>query len=312
MRNFLKVREVRRAALLVLALIPVLAALTPHQARTPQTAVDELLAADRAFSAASARTDLITGITAMLASDVLMGAPGGTFAEGPAAIAAALRRDSLNATSRAEWTPVRGGISADGTQGFTYGYMTVTRGDGSHIPLKYLSYWVRGEDGWRVAAYRRGRRPEGQVPSTMLAPALPERMVPPSRDAALMIAHRLSVAMAEKDFSDDAQVMGLGPAFAKWGSADAMNLGGPNDTTFVLGNEAIGRAVGGATPSAPAPIHWSSEKAVFVASSGDLAVSIGVIRPNTPPADGRPAGGSSFFTVWRRAGPGAPWRYVAE
>ena len=44
-------------------------------AATPQSVVDELLAADRAFSAASAKTDLVSGLTAMFAEDVV----GGTF-----------------------------------------------------------------------------------------------------------------------------------------------------------------------------------------------------------------------------------------
>jgi hypothetical protein len=49
---------------------------------------------------------------------------------------------------------------------------------------------------------------------------------------------------------------------------------------------------------------------VIVASSGDLGVTIGMIHPNTPRA-GQPAN-FPFFTIWRRANPTAPWRYVAE
>jgi hypothetical protein len=46
-------------------------------------------------------------------------------------------------------------------------------------------------------------------------------------------------------------------------------------------------------------------------TSGDLAVTIGIIRLNTPPAAGEPAA-FPFFTVWQRASPAEPWRYVAE
>jgi len=38
---------------------------------------------------------------------------------------------------------------------------------------------------------------------------------------------------------------GTGPAFTRFGSPDAINLGGPDAETFVIGNQAIGMAVGG-------------------------------------------------------------------
>ncbi len=97
----------------------------PPTARlTPQAVVDELLAADRRFSAASAQTDLVDGLSAMFAPDVAMPVPGNGFAVGTAEVVAALRANPENATSRAEWMPVRGGVSADGLQGYTWGYMT--------------------------------------------------------------------------------------------------------------------------------------------------------------------------------------------
>src|SRR4029079_1378143 len=124
------------------------AALLLLAAASPQSAVDELLAADRGFSAASAKTDLVSGLTAMFADDVVIPMPPGTFVDGRAAVAAALRTNADNLTSRTEWTPVRGGISADGQHGFTFGYMTIHRQDGSDLPLKYLSYWVKRREGW--------------------------------------------------------------------------------------------------------------------------------------------------------------------
>ena len=60
----------------------------------------------------------------------------------------------------------------------------------------------------------------------------------------------------------------------------------------------------------PSPVRWATERS-FVASSGDLGVSIGTIRTNRPGADGRPDD-FPFFTVWRRDRPDAPWRYIAE
>src|SRR5262249_59485577 len=104
---------------------------------TPQTVVDELLAADRAFSAASAKTDLVAGLSAMFADDVVIPMPPGQFVNGKAAVVEALRSNADNLTARTEWTPARGGISADGQQGFTFGYMVIRRADGATLPLKY-------------------------------------------------------------------------------------------------------------------------------------------------------------------------------
>jgi len=50
---------------------------------------------------------------------------------------------------------------------------------------------------------------------------------------------------------------------------------------------------------------------VAVASSGDLGVSWGVIRPNETTLSGqRPA--TAFFTIWHCDGAAQPWRYIAE
>jgi hypothetical protein len=288
-------------ALLALAAIPVAA----RQA-SPRAAVDGLLTADVAFAAAATARDLPTALGAMFASDVVLPVPGLGFANTRDEALAALRRDPLNALSRVTWSPVRGGISADGQHGFTFGYITTVRADGSRIPGKYLAYWVKRPEGWRVAAYKRGRRPDGDVSLAMLEPALPAALVAPTTDASTLERHRTSLAAAEKAFSDEAQSIGLGPAFTKYGSADAMNLGGPSDTAFVIGSARIGAGIGGPNGSEPAPMNWSSER-VIVASSGDLGVSIGYIRRNGASEQGAP-----FFTIWRRAGASSPWRYIAE
>jgi ketosteroid isomerase-like protein len=277
-------------------------------AATPQSAVDELLAADRAFSAASANLDLVSGLTAMFAEDVVIPNPPGQFAAGKTAVVAMLRANADNARSRTEWTPVRGGISADGQQGFTVGFMTLHRPDEATLALKYLAYWVKHPEGWRVVAYKRARAGEEPSSLAMLAPALPARLVPPSTDAAVIGSHRDSLARAERTFSDEAQKIGLGPAFARFGSDDAVNLGGAA-AGLVVGPENIARIVSAGQPATGSTLAWAPDR-VIVASSGDLGVTIGMIYPNAPAA-GQPTS-FPFFTVWRRASPGAPWRYVAE
>ena len=289
----------------------VAAGLGASQSGTPQQAVDELLAADRAFSAASAATDVVSGMSAMFAADVVLPLPGGKFANGIPAARAALAANAENAGARVEWTPIRGGISADGLHGFTFGYMKLHKADQTIAPAKYLSYWIRTSEGWRVAVYKRTRRPDSPVSTALLPAALPPRMVKPSDDDATVEAYRKSIDRAERDFSDEAQRIGLGPAFAKYGSADAVNMGGPAAAGFVIGSEAIGRTVSAGDAPGGSPVSWAPDR-VIVASSGDLGVTIGMIRPNAQPADGSTPAGFAFFTIWRRATPKDPWRYVAE
>ncbi len=289
----------------------VIFAAAPVSAQSPQAAVDALLAADRAFAASAAKTDLIAGISAMLSEDVIMPAPPGKFARGRGEAIDALKANAANLGARAEWAPIRAGISGDGLHGFTYGYMTVRRADGTTANAKYLSYWVKGADGWRVAVYRRTPRADGEVSQAMLAPALPAALVTPTTNRAAVDAHRTSVIAAEQAFSDLAQRVGLEAAFRENGRPDAMNMGGGTAVGFVIGNEAIAKSVSAGQPGGGSTLNWSADTAL-VASSGDLGVTIGFIRQNTPVPGAAPTAGFPFFTVWWRDRPGAPWRYIAE
>lgn len=298
----------RSCLLLVLMAVALAMPVLVHTA-TPQSVVDELLAADRAFSAASANTDLVSGLTAMFADDVVIPNPPGRFAEGKAAVVAMLRANADNARSRTEWTPVRGGVSADGAHGFTVGFMTLHRPDAATIALKYLAYWIKRPEGWRVAAYKRVRAAEGSPSLVEMTPALPAQIVGPITDTAVIAQHRQSLDKAERSFSDEAQQIGLGPAFAKFGSADAVNLAGGSEPGLIVGADNIARLVAAGQPPSGSSLHWAPDK-VIVASSGDLGVTIGMIHPNAP-QPGQPAD-FPFFTIWRRASPTAPWRYIAE
>jgi ketosteroid isomerase-like protein len=279
-------------------------------AGSPQAAVDGLLAADRAFSAASNSLDVVAALSAMFSDDVVMPVPGGHFANGRAAAIGVLRGNPDNARSRIAWIPVRGGVSADGRHGFTAGSMTLRQPDATTVPMKYLAYWVKGPEGWRVVAYKRARAGAAQTAIDPMPPALPDRLVPPSSDRATIAGFTESLDQAERAFSRDAQRIGIGAAFALYGSADAINLGSPTEAGFVVGSEAIGRMVAEGSPPGGSAVSWAPDR-VIVASSGDLGVTIGTIHRNAAPAAGQPAA-FPFFTIWRRAGPHAPWRYVAE
>jgi len=276
---------------------------------TPREAVDELLNTDRSFAEAAKRLNTVDALTAMFADDVTAPAPGNIYVQGKAKVVEALRANKDNLESRAEWAPIRGGISADGLHGFTFGYMSVVKKDDSKTELKYLAYWIKGKDGWRVAAYRRRPRPAGALVVEMMAPAIPQRMVPPDPSAANIKRYASSLSAAEQAFSDEAQRIGIGAAFTKYGRADAVNMGGNNDSGFVVGAEAIGRSVGQGSPTDSSEVEWNADR-VLVASSGDLGITFGMIRIKKPEPNGPKA--VPFFTIWRRDTSSDPWRYIAE
>ena len=291
-------------ALFVPAVVP---RFSTVQTQTPQQVADELLAADRAFAAAGAKTDLITAISAMFTADVAMPAPGG-YAFGSQRAVEALKANPANTGAKATWSPARVGISRDGFHGFTAGFMTITRADGSMAPAKYLAYWVKQKEGWRVAVYKRTAAKE--VPANVkVTYLLPERimvsMMAPERDA----KNRESLMEAERSFAADAQKIGLGAAFKKYGSADAINLGGPNVPVFSWGNEEIGTLVGQNEPAGGSSVNWGPDKAI-VAITGYFGVTMGYITRNTPGPDGKTPPPNPFFTIWRLEAGG--WRYIAE
>jgi hypothetical protein len=78
-----------------------------------------------------------------------------------------------------------------------------------------------------------------------------------------------------------------------------------------VGAAAIGKSVGAGLEGKPSPVAWAADEGVIVASSGDLGVTFGFIRPTTPPPAGQPSA-IPFITIWRRPNPTAPWKYVAE
>jgi hypothetical protein len=238
----------------------------------------------------------------MFDAEVVMPVPGTGHAAGRDAVVAAFRDSPAFKEGRASWTPVRGGISADGTQGFTYGFLSLTGGDPAKRERKYLAYWIRRPEGWRVVTYRQVVRAAGNVSRQMMSPSLPGFAAESPTDATAIAAHRASIAAAEKSFSDRAQVVGLRAAFREYGREDAMNM--YSGAGFSVGLDAI---TANFKEGEPAKIHWSTERSL-VAPSGDLGVSIGTIRSNDP----KDNDSFPFFTVWRRDGPDKPWRYIAE
>ena len=114
-----------------------------------------------------------------------------------------------------------------------------------------VAYWMKRPEGWRVAVYKRVRADRAPDAREMMSPALPERIVPPATDAAAIARYRASLEQAEKAFSDEAQTIGLGAAFAKHGTADAVNVGPPTSPNFIVGATEIGKNIGAGSEGKP-------------------------------------------------------------
>jgi hypothetical protein len=267
--------------------------------------IDELVTVDREHARRAQQVSVVDALGGMFADDVYLSAYG-AFHHGRDSALSRLRAVPENLTARLEWAPTRAGVSGDGQHGFTYGFMTLVRADSTKLPLKYLAYWVRKPDGWKVAVYRRGPRAEGVTTTAMREPSIPDKAVAITRDAAVIAHHAKALGDAERDFSALAGKIGLGPAFAQNSAPDAMNMGGGQAAGFLYGPEAIGAGVG-AGETGPSKLTWGPDT-VFVASSGDLGVTIGHI--NAPADGGQPARRIPFFTVWKKVG--GVWKFVAE
>jgi len=281
--------------------------------RPPQSVIDELLSADRRFAAEAGKTTVIPALSAMFADDVVMpiGTPKPGFAKGKPQAIEALKVNPDNAQGRLEWMPVRAGVSADGLHGFTAGYMTLTRPDQTKVSVKYLAYWIRKPEGWRIAVYKRAIADQSPGKVEAVSTVLAKQGVTPINDGSQIARHKAALEAAEKAFSDEAQKIGLGPAFAKHGHAEAINLGPRNKPLFTVSAAEIGKMIGADSPSNNSPVSWAADEGSIVSSSGDIGVTFGFIRQNKL-EPGSPAGGVPFITVWFRSSPNEPWRYIAE
>jgi hypothetical protein len=295
---------IKRAFCALLALLLCSGVVEARTERDAKALLQEVIAVDREFGAVP-DLGIVEKLTRQFSEEVVMPLPAGAFARGKAAVIAAMSASPANRGKSVAWEPLSGGISADGTHAFTYGYTTSIGDDGTARHGKYMAYWVRGSAGWRVAAYKRAPRPPEGALTTSTKPVLPKRIVKKRRDGR---GDTNNLIAAEEAFAAEAQVIGIGPAFRKYGSPLAVNFGPGSE--FVVGNEAIADGVGGPEQAASSPVSWGADEGALVAPSGDLGITFGRIRPKQVPP-GQPDA-ISFFTIWQRDGLKAPWRYVAE
>lgn len=270
-----------------------------------KAAVEGLLSADLDRATQAARLVGADALLPMFSDDVQM-QRGGGFLRGVRQVRTALLADTSLTGAHITWQPVRGGISADGRQGFTFGHLTMARGSAPPRYLKYMSYWTHTGREWKVAVYKLLRSGSSAPTAERMAPSLPARWAATLEDS-MTAATRLREA--EQGFSDLASRVGLREAFRRTVAPDGVHAA-PGTSSFIAGPDTVSKFVSQGEPDGPAQLFWSADR-VIVAATGDLGVSIGtIVVPSTTPGGERRT--FPFFTIWRRRSLAEGWHYVAE
>jgi ketosteroid isomerase-like protein len=260
----------------------------------------------RRASIAEDSRPVVSTLPTLFAPDGIYITPGLLSSRGPKGARAWLERDTLNRTSRARMVTVGGGVSSSGDDGFTYGYLDLTRANGETLPGWYHAYWRRAGGGnWEIVAIARRRRPEGAMtPARDPGPIAKPACLDPGASADTLALAR-TIAAADAVFSDSAATS-VGAAFAAFATPDVAKSG--KESGYVFGRAEIGRLF---DPPPPIGLRWKPELA-SAARGGDLGFTIGVAGPRdgTPLAEGAAATGH-YFTIWRRE-PDGSWRYVID
>lgn len=253
-----------------------------------------LRAADHAVSAAAETRGLLDGVVPHLADSADVLVPGAALVRGRDAGAAVLAASPFAGT-RLTWEPIRIDVSADGRSGYTYGGATRTGDDGSS-PARYLAYWVREGEAWKIAAFLFNAAPQPIVPPR--AGFFPEPMAMSGSRGEVDVAAALGrIMQADRDFAAMATAQDPGAAFGAFAAPDGALLSGEYGPAAI--REAF--AGGGAT------MEWGPA-AGGMADAGDLGYTVGtaVIRG----AEGR-VGYTKYLTIWRRQ-PDGTWRWVVD
>lgn len=197
------------------------------------------------------------------------------------------------------WQTVRGDVSANGLDGYTFGWMTFTAPDGTIYELhgKYIAYWRLGPLGWRVVA-----RLEVQTYSSPTPP--PSWFKPvtggkPSLPLVDVNAARASLVAADQAFSALSVSQGQAVAFPAYVALEGVNIGGP----MTYGRDAIVERYA-AVPITNV-LSWTSETA-DVSRVGDFGFSVGPWSWT----DGQSNYRGVYMSVWQKES--GEWKWIVD
>jgi ketosteroid isomerase-like protein len=282
------------------------ACVVPSASRARLTHADrsaELARAGEAAARETARGHFAEVFASLFGATGVYITAGPAIAPGPESVLKFLEMDSLNAQSSMRWTTLRLDVSADGRDGFSYGYFDVIRANGDSQPGRYHAYWRRSARGrWELLAFTRGKRTAGPLNAALHPDVARVRSdsPPPAYDTTASIAE---LRATEAAFSTMAGTS-LTHAFSRFAAPDAAKFGG--QSTFVFGPESIGELFSDVRTGA-GPV-WRPE-VVSVAASNDLGFTFGPAWSRN--ASDPPANSGRYFTIWRRQ-PDGQWKFVVD
>jgi ketosteroid isomerase-like protein len=232
--------------------------------------------------------------------DVRFLAPGQDTLRGRTAAAAWLAGAPVGAL-RLRWTPVQGGVSADGRTGYTFGAAAGPRADGTELHWRYISFWRRQPDGgWRIEAHM-GTSAQGAAAAAPQGWPTLERGIPAGTPSPRGAAEREAVMQADRDFAAMSMARTPREAFEAFAAPWGALASGPE-----YGPAQIGQGF-----SRPSVIEWGPVMGE-AAGSGDLGYTIGLAKFTFTRPDGTPGTAySKYLSVWQRQADGS-WRYVVD
>jgi ketosteroid isomerase-like protein len=111
----------------------------------------EMMDADRAFSAMSQELGMNKAFESYCAEDAVLVRSGSFPIEGKEAIKEELAKNDDSAFTLT-WEPTQGRIASSGDMGFTYGnYTMAVKGSGQVLNGTYVSIWVKENGKWKWA-----------------------------------------------------------------------------------------------------------------------------------------------------------------
>jgi hypothetical protein len=254
----------------------------------------ELLAFDRAASALSSDSGLVTALAKFLDQRGVLLWPGAPVVIGPVESKRLILAISPQDTTRLTWQPLGLELSRDSTVGVTWGVAVLTPRLTPGAPYigRYTAAWRRAGARWSISALLfTGVKPV----ATSLPPGIP--LTRPPAPATGVAGHFLAADLAFARLAGDS---GAAIAFRTWAARDAIVSGGSG--VLARGPDAIANGVAG-----PAVWRWHPI-AGGGSQTGDLGWTVGeaVITPEKEAPSY-----SKYLTVWRRP-PGGPVRFLTD
>lgn len=316
------IQRLRDATRSPAGLLPLLVAMLacspaePHIAAPPvANGWESLAAADSAFGRAALGRPLGTAVTAVIADDGLLLAPGMPVLAGRETVTryiASGGSDPLQAASpMRDWRPLTGRTSRGGLHGYSLGVFERPAGAGA-ASLRYAAYWRRDINGtWQVRALLTVDGPAGDsvaVPDGFGWGGEKGAVARPAGVDVTKLAEQVPLLRAtDSVFAEFALAEGLAAAFQEYASPTAVIL--PGGGAPLWGPAQI-RSYFDGTPPADT-LRWAPH-IVEVAPGADLGLTIGAgVYEQRPPDGGVRLHHTKYLSVWERHEDGH-WRYLFD